>query len=129
MRLGDVWRQPRPSYRAGERASAVFVAGDPNADLRRGESYLEVQRAEPDGGWRSVADDGDWDTRFRWTRGQRVATSPVPTATDQTAPDPTARVSTATVTWDIPAGTSGTFRIRYLGGSAGTGTSDPFEVR
>jgi neutral ceramidase len=71
-----------------------------------------------------VADDGDWDTRFRWTRGQRV-----PTATDQTARVPTARVSTATVTWDIPAGTSGTFRIRYLGGSAGTGTSDPFEVR
>src|SRR5882757_6914988 len=93
-RLGDVWRQPRPSYRAGERASAVFVAGDPNADLRRGESYLEVQRAEPDGGWRSVADDGDWDTRFRWTRGQRVPTAPVPTARIPTAKVPTARIST-----------------------------------
>ncbi|MDT7671958.1 MAG: neutral ceramidase [Pseudonocardiales bacterium] len=121
-RLGDVWRQPRPSYRAGERASAVFVAGDPNGDLRRGESYLEVQRAEADGGWRAVADDGDWDTRFRWTRGQRVSTAALSTAELSTA-----TLSTATVTWDIPAGTSGTFRIRYLGGS--TGTSDPFEVR
>ncbi|HTF47198.1 MAG TPA: neutral/alkaline non-lysosomal ceramidase N-terminal domain-containing protein [Pseudonocardia sp.] len=96
-RLGEVLRQPRPGYRAGERVTAAFRAAHPNNDLRRGDSYLEIQCAEPGGGWRVVADDGDWSTRFHWVPGRRR------------------RSGTATITWDIPDGTQGRFRVRYLG--------------
>jgi len=94
---GGVLRQPRSSYRAGERVTAAFLAAHPNNDLRRGDSFLEVQCAEPSGGWRVVADDGDWCTRFRWVTGKRR------------------RSGTVTITWDIPDGTQGRFRLRYLG--------------
>jgi neutral ceramidase len=118
-RLGEVLRHPRSSYRAGERVSAVFLAAHPNNDLRRGDSYLEVQRAEPGGGWRAVADDGDWCTRFHWAPGRRGQGPGM-----------------ATVSWDIPGGTQGRFRLRYLGDAVGpdgsrravVGTTAEFEV-
>jgi len=119
-RLGEVLRQPRSGYRAGERVTATFLAAHPNNDLRRGDSYLEVQGAEPGGGWRAVADDGDWCTRFHWAPGTRRGQ----------------RAATATVTWDIPDATQGRFRLRYLGDAVdpdGTrraviGTTAEFEV-
>ncbi|HEY0574174.1 MAG TPA: neutral/alkaline non-lysosomal ceramidase N-terminal domain-containing protein [Pseudonocardia sp.] len=119
-RRGEVLRQPRSRYRAGERVSAVFLAAHPNNDLRRGDSYLEVQCAEPGGGWRAVADDGDWCTRFHWAPGGKRG-----------------RWSgTATITWDIPDGTQGHFRLRYLGDAvdpdgsrrAVSGTTAEFQV-
>ncbi|MFF4183220.1 neutral/alkaline non-lysosomal ceramidase N-terminal domain-containing protein [Streptomyces sp. NPDC001691] len=97
----------------GRRATASFVAAHPSNDLRRGGSYLSVERRGPDGSWTRVADDGDWSTVFRWTRAG-------------------AATSIATVTWNIPADTpAGAYRVAYHGDSAKgpfTGVSGPFEV-
>ncbi|WP_425576357.1 neutral/alkaline non-lysosomal ceramidase N-terminal domain-containing protein [Streptomyces glaucosporus] len=94
--FGDVLTQPRESYRAGERVTAVFAGAHPGNDLHRGSTYLRVERAEG-GAWRTVADDGDWSTTFRWQRDGIAA-------------------SKVTVTWDVPDGTEpGSYRIRYHG--------------
>jgi neutral ceramidase len=87
---------PRPAYRRGDTVSAEFVGGYPNNDLHRGGTFLEVQR-QVDGGWRRVADDGDWATRFHWRRAGRGG-------------------SRVTVTWDVPASVeAGHYRIVYHG--------------
>jgi neutral ceramidase len=106
--LGDVVVEPRANYDTGQRVTVVFVAAHPNNDLRRGGTYLEVQRHSLDG-WSTVQDDGDWSTRFRWRRvkgGQ----------------------SEATVSWDIPADTpAGAYRILYHGDARhGEGALRPF---
>ncbi|WP_350275837.1 neutral/alkaline non-lysosomal ceramidase N-terminal domain-containing protein [Kribbella sp. HUAS MG21] len=92
--FGDVLVEPRRRYRPGDTVTATFVAAYPNNDLRRNGTYLEVQRRSTDG-WRTVADDGDWSTTFRWRRsrsGQR-----------------------AVVTWAVPGNAAGEFRIRHQG--------------
>jgi neutral ceramidase len=97
-RLGDVLTGPRPSYRPGDVARAVFAGAYPNNDLRRGRTYLEVQHhADGGGAWLRVADDGDWSTKLRWSRVGR--------ATSEIA-----------VTWAIPPDTPpGRYRICYHG--------------
>lgn len=95
-RLGDVLVQPRPLYSRGERARVVFVGAHPNNRLRRGDTYLSVER-QTAGAWERVADDGDWSTRLIWTRRP-------------------GSVSEITISWDIPADAApGTYRIRYTG--------------
>ncbi|MFE3682716.1 neutral/alkaline non-lysosomal ceramidase N-terminal domain-containing protein [Streptomyces sp. NPDC059095] len=99
----------------GRRATVAFVAAHPSNDLRRGGSYLFVERLCGDGSWARTADDGDWSTVFRWARSGGAT-------------------SVATVTWNIPEGAEpGTYRISYHGDSPPkgpfTGVSEPFEVR
>ena len=95
-RFGDVVREPAARYAPGHRVLVVFVGAHPNNDLHRGGTYLEVQRRE-DGTWRTVADDGDWSTRFRWSRWGLAA-------------------SRIEVSWDIPPGTRpGEYRVTYHG--------------
>jgi len=107
--VGNVLSAPTGPLRPGDRAVAEFVAAYPNHDLRRGSTYLLVQRAEGDNQdpiWADVADDGDWATRFGWRR-------------EGTA-------SVATLTWDIPAGTQpGTYRICYLATTRSRTTTAP----
>ena len=107
---------PDPSYRPDTTVRVVFAGAYPNNVVRRGGTYLEVQRQDGDQ-WRTVADDGDWSTTFTWTR---------------TEPDQ----SMVTVTWTVPARTpAGTYRFRYHGDANGlhdtvaafTGTSRPFQ--
>nr|WP_238419904.1 neutral/alkaline ceramidase [Streptomyces taklimakanensis] len=94
--FGDVLTQPRESYRAGERVTAVFAGAHPGNDPHRGSTYLRVERSEG-GAWRTVADDGDWSTTLRWERDGIAA-------------------SKVTVTWDVPAGAvPGRYRVRYHG--------------
>ncbi|MFF0744743.1 neutral/alkaline non-lysosomal ceramidase N-terminal domain-containing protein [Streptomyces sp. NPDC004111] len=120
--------------RMGNRVTATFVAAHPNNVLRRGGTYLTVERREgggqagdagegagsaapgtaSGGEWIRVADDGDWSTTFRWARTGRTT-------------------STATLTWAIPERpTPGEYRIRYHGDSAGSGpfsgATEPFAV-
>jgi len=74
----------------------VFAGAHPGNDLRRGDTFLRVQQADGDG-WRTIADDGDWSTRFRWARAGRDG-------------------SLVTVTWDVPPDTPpGQYRLSYLG--------------
>ncbi|PQM44185.1 Neutral ceramidase [Mycobacterium talmoniae] len=96
----------------------MFAGAHPNNDLRRGGTYLRVQR-ETDSGWSTVADDGDLvDPTFRWHRTRR-------------------RASVITATWTVPADTPpGRYRLRYDGDAresdgairAFSGTTEPFEL-
>ncbi|MFI1470214.1 neutral/alkaline ceramidase [Streptomyces wuyuanensis] len=118
--FGDVLREPDASYARGATASVEFVTGHPKNNLRRGGTFLEVQRLV-DGRWVRVLDDGDWRTRYRWTRTNSITGT-----------------SKATVTWDIDAGTPpGTYRVVHFGDARNllgrvtpfTGTSRSFTVR
>jgi neutral ceramidase len=94
--FGDVVVGPRATYAAGHRVHVVFVGAHPNNLLHRGGTYLQVQRWEGEG-WRTVADDGDWSTRFAWKRLGRDG-------------------SEVAISWDIPADVAGgRYRIRYHG--------------
>ncbi|MEV5538150.1 neutral/alkaline ceramidase [Saccharopolyspora shandongensis] len=116
--FGDVLTEPANRYRRGEQVSAVFVTGHPKNDLRRGGTFAEVQR-QVEGGWRRVADDRHWSTKYRWARSG-VATS------------------TATITWDVPDNApAGRYRIVHHGDwkngwngsiNAFTGTTQTFVI-
>ena len=99
--FGRVVAEPVSEYRPGSIVRAEFVSANPNHDLHRGETYLEVQRREGDA-WVRVADDGDWSTTFRWSRAGKRRKKPAQ--------------STATVTWAIPDQTPpGEYRIVHHG--------------
>jgi neutral ceramidase len=117
LSFGAVVVAPRAAYVPGQRVKVTFVGAHPGNDLHRGGTFLEVQRGEASG-WDTIADDGDWATRFLWRRVDRSG-------------------SEVTILWDIPEGTvRGRYRIRY-GGEAKdasgalhpvTGTSPEFVV-
>lgn len=116
-RFGDVLDAPRAHYQPGATVQVSFVGAYPNNDLHHGDSYLRVERDTGDG-WRTVADDGDWSTTFRWRRTGR-------------------RGSTITVTWAVPEdATTGRYRVRYHGDArasdgrirAFTGVTEPFDI-
>lgn len=95
--------------RDGRLVTATFAAAHPGNDLRRGGTYLEIERLDGSR-WRRVADDGDWSTKLHWTRLS-------------------AATSTVTITWQ--AADSGTYRVRYHGTAASgpfTGATDPIEL-
>lgn len=114
--IGVVHKHPQTHYRQGEVVRIEFVSANPNNDLRRHGTFLEVQRLEDD--WRRIADDGDWATVFRWRRDGRTR-------------------SVATIEWRIPVGTtSGQYRLVHHGAALQqdgsltrfTGTSPSFNV-
>lgn len=116
-RFGDVLTAPASIYRPGQQVSVVFAGAHPNNDLHLGGSYLAVER-KVGTAWRRVADDGDWSTKFRWSRDGIAA-------------------SKVRITWDVPPGTPpGSYRIRYFGDARNllgtvtsfTGTSPVFGV-
>lgn len=106
--FGDVLEPPARHYRRGQTVRVVFASAHPNNDLRRGDSYLLVQR-RTGAGWRTIADDGDWETEFHWARSGIAA-------------------STATVIWRIPddAG-AGEYRVVHRSAAKSTsGRITPF---
>jgi neutral ceramidase len=120
--FGRVLTEPVAEYRPGTTVRAEFVSANPNHDLRRGGTYLEVQRREGDV-WVRIADDGDWSTTFRWSRSGRSRRR--------------RGNSIATVLWIIPdAAAPGEYRIVHHGTAhtvAGTefpftGTTQEFKV-
>jgi neutral ceramidase len=114
--FGDVLSAPRGRYSRGEQVEVAFAGANPNNELRRGRTFLEVER-EVDGSWQRVADDGDWATKLHCRKadgGTRI-----------------------TITWDVPAeADAGDYRIRYHGDAADaegrlttfTGTSPTFSI-
>ncbi|WP_394851131.1 neutral/alkaline ceramidase [Pendulispora rubella] len=93
---GDVVTQPNASYARGQQVSVVFDGAHPKNNLHRGGTFLEVQR-KVGSGWQTVADDGDWSTKYHWERWGVAA-------------------SRVTITWDVPADAeAGTYRILYQG--------------
>lgn len=116
--FGDVVVAPRSSYRRGAVVTVGFVGAHPNNDLRRGDTFLTVDR-RVGGRWVRVADDNDFETTFRWARSGVLS-------------------STVTVLWDMPPGTrAGRYRVRYFGAARSftrqvtpfVGTSEGFIVR
>lgn len=118
--FGDVVRQANASYLRGQRVDVEFWTGHPKNNLRQNGTFLEVQRWDG-AAWRTVADDGHWNTMYRWVRV-----------------DPVWGTSKAAISWDIPANAAtGQYRIRHYGdykngwdGSIRgvTGTSRTFQV-
>lgn len=97
-RFGDVLRAPSASYAPGATVTAEFATGHPKNNLRRGGTFLEVQR-QVDGRWVRELDDGDWDTTYRWVRLNGLTGT-----------------SKAVVTWRVAPGTpAGTYRIVHHG--------------
>lgn len=119
-KLGQVVTAPASSYKRGSQAKAIFVTGHPKNNLRRGGTFLEVQR-KAGSAWKRVQDDGDFATKFTWKRT-----------------DVLLGASTATITWDIPEDApTGTYRIVHHGSAKApftgkisdfTGTSTEFTV-
>lgn len=85
-----------------------FVTGHPKNNLHRNGTFLEVQR-QVGSQWQRVADDGDWETTYRWERTGLAD-------------------SKATITWRIPAAAApGTYRVVHHGDAKSvTGTITPF---
>jgi neutral ceramidase len=123
--FGAVLKAPAESYRAGDVVRAQFAGAHPNNNLRRGSTYLAVERlAGAD--WVRVADDGDWSTKFRWQRARRSLRP-----ADGVA-------SLVTIEWTVPAETPpGRYRLAYFGDvrePAGAlrpliATTEPFGIR
>jgi neutral ceramidase len=137
--FGEVIQQPRDAgtpYRAGETVEVEFWGANPRNNLRRGGTFLEVQRwqaqqqqqqgqaqgqaqgEDPDassGSWVKVHTDDDWSTKFVWGRprpstaaGRQASTLLLPSA------------STATITWAVPQGAlPGVYRVVYNGDAKG----------
>lgn len=106
--FGAVLEAPDAEYRIGQRAAVKFAAAHPNNDLRRGDTYLRVERHEG-ADWKTIADGGDWSTMIFF---ECIAT-----------------VTKALVTWDIPEGTEpGEYRIVYTGSGRKLG-GELFDVR
>jgi neutral ceramidase len=106
-KFGDVLKQPKARYKAGETVVVEFVTGHPNNNIHHDDSFLKVfyngtcsnaataKRNESKA--RPVADDDDWETIYRW---QRIGLS----------------ASKALISWDIPANAaSGCYFISHSG--------------
>jgi neutral ceramidase len=116
-RFGQVLQDVSPSYKPGDTVSVRFQTGHPKNNLHRNGTFLEVQRLIGQQ-WTSIADDGDWSTRYRWVR----------TFGSESAAD---------ISWVIPADApAGSYRIVHHGDaksmfgniSAFSGTSGVFQV-
>ncbi|MFD3439424.1 neutral/alkaline ceramidase [Streptomyces sp. NPDC058685] len=117
--FGSVLAPPAASYTRGQTVTVDFATGHPKNNLRRGGTFLEVQRLV-NGQWVRTLDDGDWETKYRWTRLNGLTGT-----------------SKATITWSIGAGAApGTYRIVHHGDSKNllgkitpfTGVSPTFTV-
>lgn len=97
--FGDVLDPPQADYRPGQRVIVRFCGTHPNSDLRRGDTYLAVERDEG-GRWVRVHDDGDWSTMIVF--------------------EGLLSVTTALITWDIPGDTpAGRYRVVYTASGRG----------
>ena len=123
--FGDVMQDAPESVNRGATVTATFASAHPDNDFRIGGTFLEVRRKDGQA-WTTVADDGAFETRMRWSKGLA-----------DTCP-PEGGCSQATVRWDVPADAApGTYRLHHLGawkdGEGGLhefeGASREFEVR
>ncbi|MFP2931492.1 neutral/alkaline ceramidase [Pyxidicoccus sp. 3LG] len=98
--FGSVVTNALASYARGATVSVKFWGGHPKNNLRRQGSFLQVQRKSGTS-WVTVANDWDWETKYRWERNNCF---------------PTFACSHVTVEWRIPAdAVPGTYRIRHDG--------------
>lgn len=122
--FGDVRQEATGPYEAGSAVvEVVFQSADPRNNLRTQDTYLTVERQVSSTAWQIVARDGDWETKFHWSKdGADTGLN---------------AASKATIEWDIPTNTpAGTYRIFHFGDykeltskiKPFQGCSKPFEV-
>ena len=100
VEFGGVVTNASASYTRGQTASVKFWGGHPKNNLRRQGSFLQVQRKSGTS-WVTVANDWDWETKYRWQRYDCA---------------PTYGCSHVTTEWKIPADAPlGIYRIRHDG--------------
>lgn len=101
VEFGSLVTDARASYNRGETVSVKFWGGHPKNNLRLQGTFLQVQRKTSTGTWVVVANDWDWETKYRWERYDCA---------------PTYGCSHVTTEWKIPAdATPGTYRLRHFG--------------
>lgn len=66
--FGSVRMQPNDVYQRGDLVHVVFWAGHPRNNLETMKGFLEVQMLKPDGEWKTIAHDWDFNTVYRWER-------------------------------------------------------------
>jgi neutral ceramidase len=97
-RIGDVVQNAASSYNKGDTVEVKFWSGHPKNNLRTQGTFMEVQYWS-DNKWVAIAEDNDWETKFRW---QRI--------------DGFWGTSHAILSWDIPNETpSGYYRLKHYG--------------
>jgi len=106
--FGDVidGKDVQASYKQGSVVSVSFHAANPRNNQKTQSTYVTVERQSDSGDWQTVANDGDWSTKFFWVAGPE---------------DPldfgVSRVSRATISWDTAydQAPAGNYRICYHG--------------
>ncbi|MFW0790314.1 neutral/alkaline non-lysosomal ceramidase N-terminal domain-containing protein [Gordonia sp. CPCC 205333] len=121
-RFGDVVKPAPSSARAGQTITVGFCGAYPSNKIRRGTNnrgYFVIERFTGSG-WATAFDDDHVSTELTWTR-----------------PAGSTSASTTTITWHIPRGATGRYRVRYFGDAKSTsgkitsftGTSGRIDVR
>ncbi|KAJ6646313.1 Neutral ceramidase [Pseudolycoriella hygida] len=102
-RFGRVLVEPRTIYSRRQVVFVTFVAANPRNDLRTESSYFFVDQLQPNGQFRTIATDANWETKFIWRRTSTLLGQ-----------------SEIDFYWTIPDNAeSGTYRIRHFGASRG----------
>jgi len=114
--FGTVIDEPPLAVRRGETVNVRFRGAHPKNDLRRGDTYLRVERNEG-GSWKLVAWDSMPETRLRWLRDNSFGC---------------VGCSFIDVSWTVPtqepAAPAGLYRIRHMGASKQlSGVITPYE--
>lgn len=100
VNFGDVVTNANASYTRGSTVVVKFWGGHPKNNLRTQGTFLQVQRKSGTS-WVTVANDWDWETKYRWERHLCA---------------PTFACSHVSVEWKIPSSTTpGTYRIVHFG--------------
>ena len=61
-RFGEVVREPKDRYRLGDRVSARFISGNPRNNLQHEKTYFSIEMFKPNGDWKVIAADSNWET-------------------------------------------------------------------
>jgi neutral ceramidase len=83
--LGDAVTPMAYRYARGETVTARFWSANPTDNFPERSNSLLVERKTP-GGWRGVADDGDWTTWVRWQLDAQAYVAELSWAIPQSAP-------------------------------------------
>jgi neutral ceramidase len=99
--FGEVLKQPDSSYGPGQTVEVVFQSANPRNNLRRYQTFLEVQLYNSSADtWTVVYTDDDWCTKYLWDRPS----------------GPLSSESIATVHWEVPSEVAhGRYRIKHYG--------------
>ena len=94
--FGDVTKQPAKNVKIGSVVSAIFRTANPRNNLRTEDTFLTVE-IQQGSDWKVVATDGDWSTKFKWSRPSKISSE-----------------SNALIEWNTTDATPGTYRIRHF---------------